>query len=77
MDPVAFWKKLSGHFQKKTWANKLYLRKKLFTMKLSDSVSMTKYIKKITEILDELAVTAEPVSDEDKVVCMSSRWTTR
>ena len=39
-------------------------------MKLSDSVSMTEYIKKMTEIFDELAVIAEPVSDEDKVVCL-------
>ena len=36
-DPTAVWKKLSGQFQKRTGANKLSLRKKLFTMKLSDS----------------------------------------
>ena len=68
VDPADVWKKLYEQFQKKTWANKLCLRKKLFTMKLSDSVSMTEYIKKMTEIFDELAVIAEPVSDEDKVV---------
>ena len=27
-DPVAVWKRLSGQFQKKTWANKLNLRKR-------------------------------------------------
>ena len=48
--------------------NKLSLRKKLFTMKLRDSGSMREYIKKMTEIFDELAVIAEPISDEDKVV---------
>ena len=68
MDPAAVWGKLSGQFQKKTWANKLSLRKKLFTMKLRDSGSMREYIKKMTEIFDELAVIAEPISDEDKVV---------
>ena len=36
VDPAAVWKKLAGQFQKKTWANKLSLRKKLVTMKLSD-----------------------------------------
>ena len=65
-DPAAVWKKLSGQFQKKTWANKLSLRKKLFTMKLCGS--MREYIKKMTEIFDELAAIAEPISDEDKVV---------
>ena len=68
VDPTAVWNKLSGQFQKKTWANKLALRKKLFSMKLSDSGSMNEYIKKMTEIFDELAVIAETVSDEDKVV---------
>ena len=68
VDPAAVWKKLSGQFQKKTWANKLSLRKRLFTMKLSDSGSMREYVKKMTEIFDELAVIAEPISDEDKVV---------
>ena len=29
-DPAAVWRKLAGQFQKKTWANKLSLRKKLF-----------------------------------------------
>ena len=28
-DPVAVWKKLSDQFQKKTWANKLSLRRRL------------------------------------------------
>ena len=68
VDPAAVWTKLSGQFQKKTWANKLSLRKKLFTMKLNDSGSMREYVKKMTEIFDELAVIAEPISDEDKVV---------
>ena len=68
VDPAAVWNKLSGQFQKKTWANKLSLRKKLFSMKLSDNGSMNDYIKKMTEIFDELAVIAESVSDEDKVV---------
>ena len=67
-DPAAVWKKLSGQFQKKTWANKLSLRKKLFTMKFCDSGSMRERIKKMTEIFDELAAIAVPISDEDKVV---------
>ena len=67
-DPKVVWEKLSGQFQKKTWANKLGLRKRLVTMKLSDSGSMREYVKKMTEAFDELAVIAEPISDEDKVV---------
>ena len=68
VDPAAVWKTLSGQFQKKTWANKLCLRKKLFTMKLGDSGSVSEYIKRMTETFSELAVIADPISDEDKVV---------
>ena len=38
-------------------------------MKLGDCGSMSEYIKMI-EIFDELAVVAEAVSDEDKVICL-------
>ena len=65
VDPAAVWRKLSGQFQKKTWANLLSLRKKL---KLGDSGSMNEYVKRMSEIFSELAVITEPVSDEDKVV---------
>ena len=65
-DPAAVWKKLSGQFQKKTWANKLSRRKKLFTMKLSDSGSMREHIKKMA--------IAEPISDEDKSVYLLAGW---
>ena len=34
-DPVVVWKKLLDYFQKKTWANKLELRRRLYSLKLS------------------------------------------
>ena len=37
-------------------------------MKLSDSGSMREYIKRMTEMFDELSVIAEPMVEEDKVV---------
>ena len=63
-DPAAVWKKLSGQIQK-TWANKLSLKKKLFTMILCDSGLKREYM---TEIFDILGIVVEPISDEDKVV---------
>ena len=66
-DPAAVWAQLSNQFQRRTWANKLRLRKKLFTMRLEGD-SMKEHIKRMTEVFAELAVIAEPVSEEDKVV---------
>ena len=67
-DPAIVWEQLTRQFQKKTWANKLCLRKKLYSMKLEEGGSMKDHIKSMTEIFRELAVVAEPVSDEDQVV---------
>ena len=67
-DPVAVWKKLSDQFQKKTWANKLSLRRRLNNLRLKDGDSMSNHIKAMTEIFNELAVIDEAMEDEDKVV---------
>ena len=67
-DPIAVWKKLSEQFQKKTWANKLGLRRRLYAMKLREGGSVQEYIRQMTEIFEELAVVGDPVNEEDRVV---------
>ena len=67
-DPVEVWKKLLDTFQRKTWANKLELRRKLYTLRLKDGESMQQHIKAMTEIFDSLAVIGDPVDEEDRVV---------
>lgn len=39
-DPVTVWKKLADQFQKKTWSNKLQLRRKLYTLRLKEGESV-------------------------------------
>ena len=67
-DPAEVWKKLSDQFQKKSWANKLALRRKLYTLQLKDGQSIQKHIKSMTELFDELAIVGDPLDDENKVV---------
>ena len=67
-DPVAVWNKLEGQFQKKTWANKLELRRKLYSLRLKDGESVHVHIKTMTEIFEALAVIGDSVSEEDHVV---------
>lgn len=67
-DPVVVWKKLRDHFQKKTWANKLEFRRKLYALRLKDGESVQEHIKRMTEIFEELSVIDDPVSDDDRVV---------
>ena len=66
-DPVAVWKKLSDQFQKKTWVNKVGLRRRLYSLKLKEGDSVQEHIRKVTEIFVELAVIGDPV-EEDRVV---------
>ena len=51
--PVAVWNKLSTQFQKKTWANKLHLRKKLYSLRLKEGDSVQEHIRMMTEVFEE------------------------
>jgi len=44
-----------------TWANKLELHRKLFSLQLKDGESVQKHIKATTEIFDDLSVIGVPV----------------
>ena len=67
-DPLAVWKKLSDKFQKRTWVNKLGLRRRLYSLKLKEGDGVQEHIRQMTEIFEELAVISDPVNEEDRVV---------
>ena len=67
-DPVVVWNKLKEQFQKKTWVNRLNLRRKLHSLKLNDSGSVQDHVKTMMETFHELSVVGDAVKDDDKVV---------
>ena len=67
-DPIVVWKKLADQFQKKTWANKLELRRKLYSLRLKEGNSVQEHIKEMTETFEGLSVIGDKVEDEDRVV---------
>ena len=67
-DPIIVWQKLADQFQKKTWANKLELRRKLYSLRLKGGDCVQDHIKTMTEVFDALSVVGDPVSEEDRVV---------
>ena len=67
-DPVVVWKALANHFQRDPWANKLELKRKLFSMRLAEGGSVQNHIKSLTEVCDQLSAVGEPVKEEDRVV---------
>lgn len=68
VDPRIVWERLVGQFQRKSWANKLELKRKLFSMKLDKEGVVQAHIKAMTELLDELSIIDVPVKEEDRVV---------
>ena len=67
-DPQAVWQKLEEQFQRKTWSNKLQLRRKLYALKLKEGESVNAHIKAMSEIFEALAAIGDAVSEEDRVV---------
>ena len=67
-NPIMVWQKLANQFEKKTWANKLYLRRRLHSLQLKDGDSVQEHIKAMTEIFDSLSIVGDPIDDEDRVV---------
>ena len=65
-DPVAVWKKSKDQLQKKSWANKLGLRR-LYSLRLKEGVPVKEHIKQMTEIFELLSVIGYPI-DEDQMV---------
>ena len=67
-DPVIVWKKLCDQFQKKTWSNKLVLRRKLMSLKPKENESIQCYMKEMVETFEALSVIGEAVEEEERVV---------
>ena len=64
-EPDVVWSTLENQFQKKTWSNKLALRRKLH---MKDSESVEEHIKVMTELFNGLAVLGDVINEEDKVI---------
>ena len=66
-DPAVVWKTLEDQFQKKSWANKLRLRRRLYNLKVDEDQPIQKHLKNLSEIFQELAIIGYPVDEEDRV----------
>ena len=65
---VMIWKKLADQIEKKTWATRLDLHRKLHLLRLKDGESAQEHIKAMVELFDALSVAGETIKDEDRVV---------
>ena len=68
IDPALVWRQLQDTFQKKTWANKLRLKRKLYNMRLQEDDDLQLHLKNFIELFDALSVIGENIEDEDRVI---------
>ncbi|KAF2345039.1 Zinc finger CCHC-type [Trinorchestia longiramus] len=71
-DPVEVWRKLQNTFQKKSWANKFRLKKKLFNMKLENGQNLQDHLKVFAELFEELAIIGDAMEEEERVIILLS-----
>ena len=66
------WTKLVTHFEKKSLANKLFLRRRLFATVMEDGDDVLEHINKLRTLAEQLDAVGAPVSDEDLVITLLS-----
>ena len=67
-EPVTVWTILSDQFQRKTWVNRLALRRKLHSVRLREGQLVQDHVKTMTETFNELAVVGDNVEKDDRVI---------
>ena len=67
-DPKEVWTKLKDQFQKKSWANKLEMRRKLHSLRLKEGNSIQGHIKQMTEIFNALSGMEASLLEDDKII---------
>ena len=69
-DRGTVWKKLKNQFQKKTWSNKLALRRRLNNHRVQEGESVQNHVKAMSELFNELSVVGATMEEEDEVVTL-------
>ncbi|KAH9652997.1 hypothetical protein KPL70_027263 [Citrus sinensis] len=65
-------KKLESLYKKKSLANRLYIKKSMFTLKMTEGSSLDKHIDEFNQVCDTLATIDEALDDEGKALLLVS-----
>ncbi|KAH7460381.1 Retrovirus-related Pol polyprotein from transposon TNT 1-94 [Phytophthora ramorum] len=58
------WSRLEGHFEKKSLANKLFLRRRFFTTMMDEGDDVLEHINKLKTLAEQLDAVGAPVSED-------------
>src|SRR3984957_933525 len=66
----ALWDKLGALYQSKSLVNKLFLRKKLYNLRMKDGDSVTEHMNAFNNVVSQLSFVDIKISDEDKCISL-------
>ena len=66
----ALWDKLGTLYQSKSLVNKLFLRKKLYNLRMKDGDSVTEHLNAFNTVVSQLSSVDIKISDEDKCISL-------
>ncbi|POM67399.1 Copia proteinlike, partial [Phytophthora palmivora] len=61
---------MEGHFEKKSLANKLFLRRRFFTTMMGEGDDVLEHINKVKTLAEQLDAVGAPVSEDDLVITL-------
>ena len=64
------WSRLEGHFEKKSLANKLFLRRRFFTAKIEEDDDALQHINKLKTLVEQLSVGEASACKNDQVCAL-------
>ncbi|KAF1332328.1 Integrase catalytic core protein, partial [Globisporangium splendens] len=64
------WSRLEDHFEKKSLANKLFLRRRFFTAMMEEGDDVLAHINKVKTLAEQLDAVGAPVSEDDLVITL-------
>jgi hypothetical protein len=72
------WDKLGNLYQSKSLVNKLFLRKKLYHLRMEDGYSMTEHLNAFDTLVSQLVFVNITIAEEDKCItllcCFPDSW---
>ena len=69
---AGLWAKLEQLYMTKSLANRLYIKKKMFSMRMIEGASLDEHIDEFNKVCDELETIDEELSDESKALLLIS-----
>uniref|UniRef100_A0AAV1T0R4 Retrovirus-related Pol polyprotein from transposon TNT 1-94-like beta-barrel domain-containing protein n=1 Tax=Peronospora matthiolae TaxID=2874970 RepID=A0AAV1T0R4_9STRA len=66
------WSRLEGHYEKKSLANTLFLRRRFFTTMMREGDDKLEHINKLKTLAEQLDAVGAPVSEDDLVITLLS-----